>query len=131
MNKLFVSTPMRGREIEDIRARMNYILSAVNKLVPSESEKYELLDTIWQEPEPDDIRHHCYYLGKSISALSQADLVVFDVDWYEATGCRFEKWVCDNYDIPYLLGMDKVVDTSAIDKVVGNFIDPTLKITFE
>lgn len=100
MSKLFISLPMKGRSDEQVKARMLDIFDrACNKL----NTEYELIATFNDEEEPSDVVNHCWYLGESIKLLATADLVIFDADWYKANGCRMEKWVCDNYDIPYYI----------------------------
>ena len=97
--KLFVSLPMRGYEIDDIRAEME----AVKNLLDSNyEEEFELIDTIDTEDAPDDIHHENYYLGKSIQKLATADLCAFHPLWKTAPGCIIEHMVCAMYDIPYL-----------------------------
>lgn len=91
---VFVSLPMRGYSVDDIRDRIAKLYK------PFKKAGYKLIETVWTEPEPDDIRNHTYYLGKSISALCMADAVVFAKDWAKAPGCRIERMICNNYNIP-------------------------------
>ena len=98
--KLFVSLPMRNHSIEELRPRMNDYLKRVEDRL---NEKFSLIDTLWEEPEPEDLKHHTYYLGKSITALSDADLVVFAPEWHKAQGCVIEYEICKLYNIPYYL----------------------------
>ena len=104
MPKLFVSLPMNGREIDDIRTDMN----AICRIVSSEmDEQFELIDTVWTDEPSDYILADpgacgAWYLGKSISALAEADLAVFDSDWRAARGCIIEHMVCALYNIPYV-----------------------------
>ena len=104
MPKLFVSLPMNGREIDDIRTDMR----AICQIVSSEmGEDFELLDTVWTDEPSDDIlasqeSSGVWYLGKSIGVIAEADLVVFDSDWRNARGCIIEHMVCAMYNIPYV-----------------------------
>lgn len=99
MSKLFVSLPMRGYSIEEIRDEMQYLKDRVEALTGIE---YELIDTVWTEDVPDDVVNNCYYLGKSIMELSRADICVFHPHWREANGCIIEHAICALYDIPYI-----------------------------
>ena len=104
MPKLFVSLPMRGREIDDIRADMQAICQIVSAEM---DDQFELIDTICTDEPADYILTNpdacsTWYLGKSISALSEADLVVFDGDWRIARGCIIEHMICALYNIPYV-----------------------------
>ena len=97
--KLFVSLPMRGYSIDEIRDEMQYFKDKLEKLTGNE---YELINTIWTEDVPDDVVNNCYYLGKSIMELSRADICVFHPRWREANGCIVEHAVCTLYDIFYI-----------------------------
>lgn len=96
--KLFISLPMRGYSIDEIRNEMQYFKDKLEKLTGNE---YELIDTVWTEDVPDDVVNNCYYLGKSIMELSRADMCAFHPNWREAKGCIIEHAVCALYDIPY------------------------------
>ena len=119
MSKLFVSLPMANREIDDIRADMRAICQIVSKEMDDE---FELIDTLWTD-EPTDISDDpgawsVWYLGKSINALAQADLVVFDSDWRFARGCIIEHMVCAMYNIPYV---DMAMSYSDDDEEVNDY----------
>lgn len=100
--KLFISLPMRGKDPAQLLVTMNDICERVNAILTDEG-PFELINTLWEEPEPEDINHHTYYLGKSITALSQADLVVFHPNWHTAQGCVIEYEICKLYKIPYYM----------------------------
>lgn len=96
--KVFISLPMRGLTDDEIKERIRSLYSHVSK-------KYELIDTFWTEtpPNPDNM---LWYLGKSIQALGEADLVVFAWDWAVAPGCQVEMVACRAYGIPYVNEVD-------------------------
>lgn len=98
MTKVFISLPMRNRTNEEIKSRMNDILEKTSKLLKDE---LILLDTVIDDEEPEESKHGCWYLGKSISMMSEADFVIFDYNWRGARGCRIERQVCEFYGIPY------------------------------
>ena len=98
MTKVFISLPMRDRSVDEIRERMNYILEKARERLKDD---LELIDTVNTDPQPIESKHGCYYLGRSISMMSNADFVIFDHDWRTAKGCRIERWVCSFYGIPY------------------------------
>jgi len=98
--KLFVSLPMRDRSIDEIRANMDYICELVSEEFQIE---FELIDTVWMnEPTTDIHDEGMWYLGKSLQALAEADLVAFDEDWKMARGCIIEHMACAMYGIPYV-----------------------------
>lgn len=104
LSKLFVSLPMRGRELDDIRMDMQAICQIVSAEM---NEQFELIDTVWLDEPSDYILADpgacsSWYLGKSIQAIAEADLVVFDENWRFARGCIIEHMVCALYNIPYV-----------------------------
>lgn len=98
--KLFISIPMRDRDIDDIRADMQAILCFMETQF---NEDFELIDSLFPDDPPADVKDEgTWYLGRSISLLSEADLAVFDSDWRDARGCIIEHMVCALYNIPYV-----------------------------
>ncbi len=96
--KLFVSIPMRGFSINDIR---NEMIATKEILEHELDEKFDLIDTLFEEDIAENI-NPCYYLGKSIQKLAEADLCVFHPQWAEAHGCMIEHNICALYGIPYI-----------------------------
>lgn len=92
--RLFISLPMRGRNVDDIRQDLK-------KLYKPLKENYELIDTIWPETNEAE-NNQTWYLGKSIQALGTADLVMFAPGWENAYGCRVERMICGLYGIPFI-----------------------------
>ena len=106
--KVFVSLPMRDRSIDEIREDMNDILNMIKPGYEELGEDVELIDTVWMDtPEPDILDESAWYLGRSIQALSKADIAIFHPGWREARGCIIEHMVCAMYNIPYFdISMD-------------------------
>lgn len=100
--KVFVSLPMRDRSIDEIREDMNDILDMIKPGYTEVGEDVELIDSVWMDsPGPDILDEGVWYLGRSIKALSEADLAIFHPGWREARGCIIEHMVCALYNIPY------------------------------
>lgn len=98
--KVFISLPMNGYEVEDIRSEMMNIFHTIDNQI---EEDLELIDTvITDEPDDDILTPSVWYLGRSIREMSDADLVVFHPDWRAARGCIIEHMVCALYNIPYI-----------------------------
>lgn len=100
MRKLFISLPMRGLDISEIRLTMNDIRHTIES---SFNEPFELIDTVIEEtPKSDVLDDGSWYLGQSIQLLSTADICVFHPGWRDARGCIIEHMVCALYNIPYV-----------------------------
>ena len=113
MRKLFVSLPMKGRDSIDILSEQEDLKQMVEDEL---DEEFELIESFEQDNPPEGVNDACWYLGKSITKLSEADLVIFSQDWRNATGCIIEHMACAFYNIPY-------VDVE-MASIVVNDIDP-------
>lgn len=88
--KIFISQPMRGKTTDDIVQERNKIVARW------EGKPVEFIDSYFSagaSKNPTDS------LGKSISLMSEADLVVFAPGWEDARGCRIEHEVAKEYGI--------------------------------
>lgn len=97
--KVFVSLPMRDRELDEIKARQLKIFVALKSTDIFENPI--LLDTIHEHDIPEE-ENMLWYLGESIKALGRANLAIFDKDWRTARGCRIEHAICVLYNIPIM-----------------------------
>ena len=106
--KIFVSLPMRDRSVDEIREDMNDILDMIRPGYAEIGEDVELINTVWTDtPGPDILEESVWYLGRSIQALSEADIAIFHPGWREARGCIIEHMICAMYNIPYFdISMD-------------------------
>lgn len=88
--KIFISQPMKNRTDEEIMQERYKIMSKwTNKSV-------EFIDSFFREPG----KNSTDSLSKSISLMSDADLVVFAPGWEKARGCRIEHEVAKEDGIP-------------------------------
>ena len=100
MSKLFISIPMRGYTPDEIHAEMDWMKDIFDEDIDGD---FELIDTVFTDLPPDGIiRDDTWYLGKSIKAMSEADVVLFHPAWREARGCIIEHAICALYGIPYI-----------------------------
>lgn len=97
--KVFISFPMSGKSYGDLVKERNSIISLCNTYF---SEDTYYIDTIFDDF---DYNHHdpLYYLGKSITAMSEADIIVFAHGWENARGCLIEYDCAKKYNIPILI----------------------------
>lgn len=104
MPKMFVSIPMRGYSNDAIRTEMEAVKTWFENY---SGEEFELIDTLNHDnlldmtKESDEDLNYCYWLGRSIQRLAEADICVFHPQWREAPGCIIEHMICALYGIPY------------------------------
>ena len=114
--KVFTSLPMRDRDMTDILDDMQEMVEITSEEFGKECEH---IDSIFDElPTDEVINDGCWYLGKSIQAMSEADIVVFHPEWRTARGCIIEHMICALYNIPYIdISMDYGLDSEKNDVV--------------
>lgn len=97
--KLFISLPMNGIGEQDILLTRQTIYDAMKEVGD-----FELLETYFRDDPPllDGVPNRLWYLGRSVSDLGQADLVIFAPGWTTAKGCVVEHLICEIYKIPYI-----------------------------
>lgn len=96
MKKLFISQPMRGKADDEIKAvRARAIESAERHL----GEKVEVIDSYFEDYNPDNGCIPLKYLAKSIELLADADVAYFARGWEDARGCKIENRCAIEYGI--------------------------------
>lgn len=95
--KIFISQPMKGRTDEEIMQERNKIMIKMTEVITRFGGRpVEFIDSFFGEgasKSPIDS------IGKSISLMGEADLVVFAPGWEDARGCRIEHQVARDYGI--------------------------------
>jgi hypothetical protein len=106
--RLFIAQPMTGKSTDEINLIRGIVARAfIDHLI--EEEDFTTVELIDQVNLPDpmavprhvserDVRLRC--LGRSITMLGSADVVIFAGDWNSAKGCHIEKEICETYNIP-------------------------------
>ena len=97
--KVFISFPMNGKSYQELINERNSIISQC-KMYFTDDAYY--LDTIF-DGENYNYSDPLYYLGKSISAMSDADVAVFARGWREAKGCLIEYECAEKYNVPIFI----------------------------
>ena len=92
MKKVFVSQPMKGKTDEEILAERKKLIGAAKKKL---GENCVALDTFFTDFEGNALA----FLGKSISALSEADAAIFAPGWKQARGCVIEHMCAREYGV--------------------------------
>ncbi len=94
--KVMISQPMRGRKEEDIKKERESIVQRFNEM------HIEVIDNLFTEEAPKDCNQGVYYLGKSISAMSDIDALYMCDSWEMYKGCSIERDVAISYGIKVL-----------------------------
>lgn len=84
VRKVMLIQPMAGRNEEEIKREREMITEAI------ESNGQEVINTLFIEEAPKDSKEGLYYLGKSIQAMAEADIVMLLPNWEKARGCKIE-----------------------------------------
>ena len=96
MKKLFISQPMNGKSEQEILAvRKNAIESA--KIMFNED--VEVIESYFEDYNPDKGCVPLKYLAKSLELLADADVAYFARGWEQARGCRIENQCAIEYGI--------------------------------
>lgn len=95
--KIFISQPMKDRTDEEIMQERNKIMTRMTELITKfKKQPVEFIDSYFGDgasKSPVDS------IGKSISLMGEADLVVFARGWEDARGCKIEHQVAKEYGI--------------------------------
>ena len=98
MIKVFISQPMREKTEDQILSEREYAINLCKNIFQNET--IEVLDTYFKEFPNSNIKNPAvFYLVKSISKLSEADVAYFCPGWKNARGCIIEHEVAKQYEI--------------------------------
>jgi len=101
--RIFISQPMRGKSEEEIRTEREAAIAAVGKEFGEDT--IEVIDSYhpeWAEELKEGSEKRVFFLGKSITLLSEANVAVFCKGWADASGCRIEEAVAREYGVKCL-----------------------------
>ena len=103
MKKVFVSQPLRGLNEEESKSvRMIACKMAIKKIADKYGEKIEdleIIDSFFEDYNPDKGCIPLKYLSKSIELLADADYAYFGKGWEDARGCKIEHACAEEYGI--------------------------------
>lgn len=99
MRRLFISMPMRGLEINEIKKKMKESKKLVEEIL---GEDLYLIDSVFDTAPGGDTNIPVWYLGESLKKLAQADVAFFAEGWKDARGCKIEHETAVQYGIPMI-----------------------------
>lgn len=100
MKKIFISQPMKDKTKEQIEKERKQAFSELHK---SFGDDFEIIDSIFDFENVENVNKGLYYLSKSLKLLSTADCAVFLSGWNKARGCLIEKECCNKYGIKTII----------------------------
>ena len=103
MKKLFISQPMNGKTEEEILAVRNKAIESAKIML---NDDVEVIESYFEDYNPDKGCIPLKYLAKSLDLLADADVAYFAKGWESARGCRIENQCAIEY------GIDTIVDYS-------------------
>lgn len=86
MKKLFISQPMNGRNEQEIKAERKHFEKHAFDFFGCD----EVINSYFEDYNPENGCIPLKYLAKSIEMLADADVAVFCKGWENARGCRIE-----------------------------------------
>lgn len=100
MIKIFLSQGMANRSDDEILEERHRCTEALRYYFKKEiDEDIEIIDFIITEDPPEGANAGCWYLGKSIEMMSQADYVAFLPRFQAYRGCKIERYIAAEYNI--------------------------------
>ena len=96
MKKLFISQPMNGKTEEEILAVREKAIASAKRYI---GEDVEVIDSYFEDYNPENGCVPLKYLSKSLELLADADVAYFAIGWENARGCRIENQCAIAYGI--------------------------------
>lgn len=96
MKRLFISQPMNGKTEEEILAVREKAIASAKSYI---GEDVEVIDSYFEDYNPENGCVPLKYLSKSLELLADADIAYFAKGWEEARGCKIENQCAIAYGI--------------------------------
>ncbi|MCR5835973.1 MAG: hypothetical protein K6G88_05680 [Lachnospiraceae bacterium] len=93
--KYFISQPMKDKAQEEIKEQREQIIAAIKE----EDEEAVIIDSFFEDYDPQNGCIPLKYLSKSLELLADADILYCAKGWEEARGCKIEHDCALAYEI--------------------------------
>jgi len=108
MLHVFISLRGEGKPYQELFLTQKAILNAYKEKSLKNKDNYDLVESLCKDYNPDinTARNRIEFLGKSISKMSDADVVLIPLDYRKSKGCTIEAVTAKIYGLPivtYLL----------------------------
>ena len=97
--KVFISQPMKDRTEEEILKERDFAIKTFKINYETENEAVEILDSYFEDYNPQTGSIPLKYLAKSIELLADADVLFCVGEWENARGCKIEHECAKEYGI--------------------------------
>ena len=94
--KVFISQPMKGKTDSEIKTERAALENYARHQYGAD---IEIIDSYFEDYEPENGCIPLKYLAKSIELLADADVAIFAKGWMEARGCFIEHQCASMYGI--------------------------------
>lgn len=103
MIKVFISQPMNGKSEEEIQRTREKAIASIRKDLKDFGEEAEVLESYFEDYNPDAGCVPLKYLAESLKLLADADIAYFAKGWEDARGCRIENICATEYGIEIIV----------------------------
>ena len=93
--KVFISQPMTGRPKEEILNERNEVI----EILKNKYNDVDVLDSYFEDYDPQNGSIPLKYLAKSIEVLADADVLLCVGNWRNSRGCKVEHECAKQYGI--------------------------------
>lgn len=109
MLHVFISLRCDGKSYDEMYLTQKAILNAYKEKSLRNKDSYDLVDSLCKDyiPENKTYQNRIEFLGKSITKMSEADIVLIPLDYRKSKGCTIEALTAKIYGLPivtYLIG---------------------------
>ena len=103
--KVFISTPMNGKNRAEIEKEMDRLLAQAAKTVEEGEPHFEAVEVVPSLLPEEFVETHSPLncLVVSLHCLAEAHIAIFGKGWKEARGCRIEHQCATDYEIPVVI----------------------------
>ena len=104
MIKVFISQPMNGKSKDEILCVKNKAITSVKTKFCDDqgNDDVEIIDSYFEDYNPDNGCIPLKYLAKSLELLADADVAYFAKGWEEARECKIENAAALAYGITFI-----------------------------
>lgn len=118
MLNVFISLRCNGSSYKEMLYKQKMIFEDFKNQNTKYKDDIRLIDSLSTDYVPGE-SNRIYYLGKSIQALSEADIILMPMDYIWSKGCRCEKEIASIYGVP----MKSYIHTNNTTYFIDGFID--------